>query len=148
MENSKLTPIQKEIVKALEQSKNKSLITEAELAKKIRQNINFTGKPKAGLSLEDLEIAISFLEESQSLFYSAHCNSANDLFFRKDLVSKPLDHETKQRRLKSEKNITILTSRDITENSKSKKDPKSQKKTQPKRTERKTLNIYGDYDEE
>ena len=148
MENSKLTPIQKEIVKALGQSKNKSLITEAELAKKIRQNINFTGKPKAGLSLEDLEIAISFLEESQSLFYSTHCNSANDLFFRKEEFPKPLDHQTKQRRLKSEKNITILTSNDITENSKSKNVRNAQKKKQPKCTERKSLNIYGDYDEE
>ena len=33
-----LTPIQKEIVTALEQMKEKSLITEAVLAKKVREN--------------------------------------------------------------------------------------------------------------
>ena len=33
-----LTPIQKEIVTALEQMKEKSLITEANLAKKVREN--------------------------------------------------------------------------------------------------------------
>lgn len=148
MEFSELTPLQKEIAKALEQSKNKSLITEADIAKKIRQNISFIGKPKAGLSLNDIETAISYIEENQKLFYSLHCNSANDLFFRKEDFPKPLDQDSKQRRLKSEKNITLLTSRDITENSKSKKGGKSQKKTQPKRTERKTLNIYSNYDEE
>ena len=91
MDFSELTPLQKEIVKALEQSKNRSLITEADLAKRIRQNINFTGKPKAGLSLNDIETAILYAEENQELFYSFHCNSANDLFFRKEDSPKPLD---------------------------------------------------------
>ena len=35
---SELTPIQKEIVAALEHMKEKSLITEAVLAKKVREN--------------------------------------------------------------------------------------------------------------
>ena len=41
---NELTPIQKEIVTALEQMKEKSLITEANLAKKIRGNANISGK--------------------------------------------------------------------------------------------------------
>ena len=39
-----LTPVQKEIVTALEQMKEKSLITEANLAKKVRENANISGK--------------------------------------------------------------------------------------------------------
>ena len=38
---NELTPIQKEIVSALEQLKEKSLITEAVLAKKVRENTKF-----------------------------------------------------------------------------------------------------------
>ena len=49
-----LTPIQKEIVAAIEQMKEKSLITEAVLAKKVRENAMILGKNKAGISLKDL----------------------------------------------------------------------------------------------
>ena len=48
-----LTPIQKEIVAALEQMKEKSLITEANLAKKVRENVKISGKNKAGICLKD-----------------------------------------------------------------------------------------------
>lgn len=41
---SNLSVIQTEIAKALEQLKNKALVTEADLAKKIRLNTKFTGK--------------------------------------------------------------------------------------------------------
>ena len=46
---SDLTPIQKEIASALEQLKEKSLITEAVLAKKVREKAKIQGKNKAGL---------------------------------------------------------------------------------------------------
>ena len=75
---SNLSVIQTEIAKALEQLKNKALVTEADLAKKIRLNTKFEGKPKAGISLNDIENAICFLQETQGIFYSVHCNSAND----------------------------------------------------------------------
>ena len=39
-----LTPVQKEIVTALKQMKEKSLITEANLAKKVRENAKISGK--------------------------------------------------------------------------------------------------------
>ena len=78
---SNLSVIQTEIAKALEQLKNKALVTEADLAKKIRLNTKFEGKPKAGISLNDIENAMLFLQETQGIFYSIHCNSANDLFF-------------------------------------------------------------------
>lgn len=59
-----LTPIQKEIVTALEHLKGKSLITEAILAKKIRENAKIQGKNKAGICLKDLETCIEYLAEN------------------------------------------------------------------------------------
>ena len=142
---SNLSVIQTEIAKALEQLKNKALVTEADLAKKIRLNTKFEGKPKAGISLNDIENAICFLQETQGIFYSVHYNSANDLFFKKEDTQKELDGTFRQRRLKSEKNMTILTSNDFKSNNAEKKNKKSSKKV--KRTESKKLYIYGDYEE-
>ena len=103
METSELTLIQQEICKALTQLQNKSLITEAIIAKKIRENTNFSGKNKAGLSLNDMETALEHLEKEENLFFSVHCNSANDVFFRKEDSPKPLELAARQRRLKSKK---------------------------------------------
>ena len=63
---NELAPIQKEIVTALEQMKEKSLITEANLAKKIRGNANISGKNKAGICLKDLEVCIEYLGKTKS----------------------------------------------------------------------------------
>ena len=122
---SNLSVIQTEIAKALEQLKNKALVTEADLAKKIRLNTKFEGKPKAGISLNDIENAICFLQETQGIFYSIHCNSANDLFFKKEDSPKELDMDFRQRRLKSERNMTILTSNDFKSNNAEKKNKKA-----------------------
>ena len=78
-----LTPIQKEIVTALEQMKEKSLITEANLAKKVRENAKISGKNKAGICLKDLEICIEYLGENKELPYALHLNSANDILIKK-----------------------------------------------------------------
>ena len=78
-----LTPIQKEIVTALEQMKEKSLITEANLAKKVRKNAKISGKNKAGITLKDLEICIEYLGENNQLLYALHLNSANDILIKK-----------------------------------------------------------------
>ena len=67
-----LTPIQKEIVTALEQLKEKSLITEAVLAKKVRENTKIQGKNKAGISLKDLEICIGYLAQTSQQIGRAH----------------------------------------------------------------------------
>ena len=79
-----LTPIQKEIVTALEQMKEKSLITEANLAKKVRENAKITGKNKAGICLKDLEVCIEYLGENNGLPYALHLNSANDILIKKE----------------------------------------------------------------
>ena len=53
--------IQDEIAKALVQLSEKSLITEAVVAKKIRENLKLEGKNKAGLCFTDIEAAVIYI---------------------------------------------------------------------------------------
>ena len=114
-----LTPIQKEIVTALEQMKEKSLITEANLAKKVRENAKISGKNKAGICLKDLEVCIEYLGENNGLPYALHLNSANDILIKKIGSDgeagkiKLLDGDAKKRRQSSEKSISVLTNGDL-----------------------------------
>lgn len=108
-----LTPIQKEIVTALEQMKEKSLITEANLAKKVRENAKISGKNKAGICLKDLELCIEYLGENKELPYALHLNSANDILIKKVDSWKLLDGDAKKRRQSSEKSISVLTNGDL-----------------------------------
>ena len=119
-----LTPIQKEIVTALEQMKEKSLITEANLAKKVRENAKIFGKNKAGICLKDLEVCIEYLGENKELPYALHLNSANDILIKKvgsdeslsgcaEREWKLLDGDAKKRRKSSEKSISVLTNGDL-----------------------------------
>ena len=108
-----LTPIQKEIVTALEQMKEKSLITEANLAKKVRENAKISGKNKAGICLKDLEVSIEYLGENRELPYALHLNSANDILIKKEETWKLLDGDAKKRRQSSEKSISVLTNGDL-----------------------------------
>lgn len=108
-----LTPIQKEIVTALEQLKGKSLITEAILAKKIRENAKIQGKNKAGICLKDLETCIEYLAENNELTFSLHLNSANDILIKKENTHELLEAEAKKRRQSSEKSLTVLTNGDV-----------------------------------
>ena len=79
-----LTLIQKEIVFELEYLKEKSMITEKFLAKKVREHAKIQGKSKAGICLNDLEICLGYLSEQKQLNFSIHLNSANDIFIKKD----------------------------------------------------------------
>ena len=106
-----LTPIQKEIVAAIEQMKEKSLITEAVLAKKVRENAKILGKNKAGISLKDLEICIEYLAE-KDLTFALHLNSANEILIKKNDTYKLLEADAKKRRQSSEKSISVLTNGD------------------------------------
>ena len=146
MEKSDLSLLQQEIITGLKQLKNKTLITEANLIKKIRENTKLQGKNKASLSLKDIEVAISFLEKSESMFFSIHCNSANDLFFKPEESAKEFEHDHRQRRLKSEASLSLLTSSDFQNQKEEKHNHKSTKHI--KRTQRTSLNIYGNYEEE
>ena len=135
-----LTPIQKEIVTALEQMKEKSLITEANLAKKVRENAKISGKNKAGICLKDLEICIEYLGENKELLYALHLNSANDILIKKEDVWKLLDGDAKKRRQSSEKSISVLTNGDLRQKA-------SGGKVAKKRTDRKKID-YRNFEEE
>ena len=108
-----LSPIQKEIVTALEQLKEKSLITEAVLAKKVRENAKIQGKNKAGICLKDLEVCIEYLAENNQLQFALHLNSANDILIKKEDEWKLLESDAKKRRQSSEKSISVLTNGDL-----------------------------------
>ena len=129
---NELTPIQKEIVTALEQMKEKSLITEANLAKKVRENAKISGKNKAGICLKDLEVCIEYLGENNGLPYALHLNSANDILIKKEESWKLLDGDAKKRRQSSEKSISVLTNGDLRQKA-------SGGKGMQKRTDRKKL---------
>lgn len=131
---NELTPIQKEIVLALEQLKEKSLITEAILAKKIRENAKIQGKNKAGLCLKDLEICLEHLSQNNQLNFALHLNSANDILIKKEENFKLLDSDAKKRRQSSEKSISVLTNSDL-------QNKKSTKQISKKRTDRKKLHF-------
>ena len=146
-----LTPIQKVIVTALEQMKKKSLITEANLAKKVRENAKISGKNKAGICLKDLEVCIEYLGENNGLPYALHLNSANDILIKKvrsdeSLSScaarewKLLDGDAKKRRQSSERSISVLTNGDLRQKA-------SGGKGLQKRTDRKKLD-YRIFEEE
>ncbi|MDY5683578.1 MAG: hypothetical protein SPG48_08475 [Treponema sp.] len=135
-----LTPIQKEIVTALEQMKEKSLITEANLAKKVRENAKISGKNKAGICLKDLEVCIEYLGENNQLPYALHLNSANDVLIKKVDSWKLLDGDAKKRRQSSERAISVLTNGDLRQKASGGKELK-------KRSERKKLD-YRNFQEE
>ena len=140
-----LTPIQKVIVTALEQMKEKSLITEANLAKKVRENAKISGKNKAGICLKDLEVCIEYLGENKQLPYALHLNSANDILIKKIGIDeslsgcaakewKLLDGDAKKRRQSSEKSISVLTNGDLRQKA-------SDGKGLQKRTDRKKMSF-------
>ena len=146
-----LTPIQKVIVTALEQMKKKSLITEANLAKKVRENAKISGKNKAGICLKDLELCIEYLGENKQLPYALHLNSANEILIKKvgsdgSLSScaerewKLLNGDAKKRRQSSEKSISVLTNGDLRQKA-------SGGKVAKKRTDRKKID-YRNFAEE
>ena len=108
-----LTPIQKEIVTALEQMKEKSLVTEANLAKKVRENTKISGKNKAGICLKDLEVCIEYLGDNNQLPYALHLDSGNEILIKKEDSWKLLDGDAKKRRQSSEKSISVSTNGDL-----------------------------------
>lgn len=111
--------------------------TEANLAKKVRENAKISGKSKAGICLKDLEVCIEYLGENKGLHYALHLNSANDILIKKvgsygeadkmlrgsTLSESPsdcakrewklLDGDAKKRRQSSEKSISVLTNGDL-----------------------------------
>jgi hypothetical protein len=113
MEPSSLSPIQQEILKALQALGEKSKYPETLVAKKIRENNKIATKKKSVIALADIEKVLAFLEADGTAYYSLSLNSANDLLIEKTSESKPLSPEARQRRVKSERSLTIFTNKDV-----------------------------------
>lgn len=140
-----LTAIQNEIQKALVKLGDRARFSEAILAKKIREECKIDGKKKAGLALTDLEKVAAFLEDSVGLHYSFMLNSANDLLIEKTEQPRLLEGDVRQRRLKSEKSMSLFTSSDLKGKGTGIK-KKSRVHTERVRTERHAINIYSDFE--
>ena len=141
-----MTIIQEQIAAALIQLSEKSLITEAILAKKIRDNIKLNGKNKAGLPFRDIEEAVFYfyIEENNNLHYALHLNSANDILLKQEEKASPLDPDSRKRRLSSEKSMSILTSGDVKS---ALSGSATGSKPYKKRIDKKRLNVNKNYDE-
>lgn len=142
-----LTQIQEEIARALNELSgkegSKARITEALLAKKIRELNKLESKKKAGIALADLEAAVSQLEEDGKSHYALTVNSANELMIEKRDESKPLTQEAHHRRMQSEKSMTLLKGTDLS--ARQKAAGKKASGSKQKRTKRESLSIYGDW---
>lgn len=139
-----MNQIQEEIAKALVQLSEKSLITEAVAAKKIRENLKFDGKQKAGLCFQDIEAAIFYIEENNNLHYAVHLNSANDILIKQSEAAAGLDTDSRKRRLQSEKSMSVLTNGDVKA---ALSGSASGSKPYKKRTDKKRLNVNKNYDD-
>lgn len=148
MNDVSLSPIQKEILKALQQLGEKTKYPETILAKKIRENARLDSKRKAVIALNDLEKVLSVLEED-NIFYAVHLNSANDLLLEKTETSVPLSADAHHRRQTAEKSMTIFTDRDLKNagkgNSKNAGAPHGAGNA--KRSDRKKINIHSNFED-
>lgn len=141
MKMTELNAIQQEILKAMNQLENKAMYTEAILAKKIRENAKMESKKKAGVSINDIDKVLEFIEENKIANYCIKLNSANEFLFSKETESKLLTPEARKRRLSSEKSMSILTSSDVSSSGK-----KGGKPGNKKRTDRKSFRTNIDLD--
>ena len=139
-----MNQIQQEIAKALIQLSEKALITEAVIAKKIRENLKFNGKQTAGLCFGDVEAAAFYIEDNNNLHYSVHLNSANDLLLKQSEKAEGLSADARKRRLASEKSMSVLTNGDVKSALSGKADGS---KPYKKRTEKKRMNVNKNYDD-
>jgi hypothetical protein len=157
-----LTTLQNQIQAVLKSIGERTRFSEAILAKKIREQCKIEGKKKAGIALLDLEKAASFLEETENTHFSFMLNSANDLIVEKTETPRLLEGEARQRRLKSEKSMSLFTNSDLGETG-GKKRPSASKNTarntqpnhpnrmsrhpHPSRIERESLNINSNFED-
>ncbi len=108
-----LTPIQIEIIRGLNAMGGKTKFTESLLAKKIRELNKLDSKKKAGIALLDLEKAIQNIQETDGINYALTVNSVNDIIIKKVDAAKLLSADARQRRLRSEKSMSVLSSGDL-----------------------------------
>lgn len=134
-----MTPIQSEILKALDAMGDRSKFTDTVLAKKLRETAKIDGKKKAVIALDDL---VAALEESASKgrIFSVTVTNANDLLIERTEVPKEILLENKQRRHRHEKSQALFTNADLSSAPKEgKSGGKPAKHSDKKRTERKKM---------
>ena len=145
-----MNQIQEEIAKAVIQLSEKSLITEAVAAKKIRENLKLNGKNKAGLALRDVEEALFFIEENNNLHYVLTVNSANDLLIKPAEQTSALEGDARRRRQSSEKSMVVLTNADVKsalDSASDRDNGKKGAKPYKKRTEKRRMNVNRNYED-
>ena len=140
-----MTPIQIELMKALEAMGDRNRFTDAQLAKKLREVAKIEGKNKAVIALADLTAAVESIAESGKI-YSITVTAANDLVIERTEAFKEIALENKQRRQRHEKSCTIFTSADLNDAGGNKRVGKNKKKTSPKRTVRESLDVNGEWE--
>ena len=140
-----MTPIQIELMKALDAMGDRNRFTDAQLAKKLREVAKIDGKNKAVIALADLTAAVESLAESGKI-YSITVTSANDLVIERTESIKEIALENKQRHQRHEKSCTIFTSSDLNNAGGNKSGGKNKKKTSPKRTVRESLDVNGEWE--
>lgn len=140
-----MTPIQIELMKAIDAMGERNRFTDAQLAKKLREIAKIDGKNKAVIALADLTAAIESIAESGKIF-SVTVTSANDLVIERTETFKEIALENKQRRQRHEKSCTIFTDSDLDNAGGNKRVGKNKKKTSTKRTVRESLDVNGEWE--
>ena len=140
-----MTLIQTELKNALDAMGERNRFTDAQLAKKLREVAKIEGKNKAIIALADLTAAVDLLAETGKV-YSTTVTSANDLLIERTEVSKEIALENRQRRQRHEKSCTIFTSSDLNRHGGKENDKRQKKKGIPRRTERESLDVNGDWE--
>ncbi len=135
-----MTPIQIELMKAIDAMGERNRFTDAQLAKKLRDVAKIEGKNKAVIALADLTAAVESIAESGKI-YSITVTSANDLVIERTESIKEIALENRQRRQRHEKSCTIFTNSDLGQSGGKETDRKHKKKSAPKRTQRESLDV-------
>lgn len=141
-----MTLIQEKIKEAILEMGEKSKFTDAVLSKKLREILKIDGKKKAVIAFADLMAAMESLCEEKK-FFSVTVTSANALIIEKSQSMKEVSLENRQRRQKHEKSQELFTNADVKISDKAAGKIKS-KSIRQKRTERKSLNIYENFEDE
>lgn len=156
---------------------DKSKFTDAVLAKKLREIIKNESKKKAVIALADLMPALEASAEAGRIF-AVTVTNANDLLLERAESPKDIPLENKQRRQRHEKSQSIFTNADVPsalgkhgdnckgtegasdckgglsreggggEGNPGHKGGKGARSSKVKRTERKSMDILGIYDDE
>lgn len=140
-----MTPLQTEILHALEAMGERSRFTDAILAKKLRERCKIDGRKKSVLALADILAAMEVLAAGENpRYYDITITNANDMLIERCDAPRELALEAKQRRQRHEKSQTLFTNADcVPQNGIGRK-----KAGKPNRTQRTSINIYSNYEDD